>query len=227
MKTKIIFSLVAVLAVLPFHARAELKGEKPQQVVDGKSDVQKPRETAEKSEKEEKALASKFEALDAAIDAKDWKKAEDLVDGISKLKPEMATSIRLGLAVMKKDPVEAAKQAKAMADGEIKDDAEGLNAVAWGLVTEFDKPGKELLDTAADIAGKALGLSKDEPAVLDTLARIQFLQGLKQEAVKTLEKAIAKVDDEDIKSRLKSSLESMKKGELPKLQEEEMEAEGE
>jgi tetratricopeptide (TPR) repeat protein len=114
-----------------------------------------------------------------------------------------------------------------MAEGEIKDDSEGLNAVAWGLVTEFDKPGKELIDAAADIVKKALGLSKDEPALLDTLARIQFLQGLKEEAIKTLEKAIAKADDEDLKGQLKLSLESMKKGELPKTPEEVMEAEGE
>ncbi len=221
MKTKIIATLATVLAVMPFHAQAEPK------VGDGKSAVQKAGEDAEKSEKEEKAFATKFEALDAAIDAKDWKKAEALVDEIAKAKPEMATSIRFGLAVMKKDSVEAVKQAKAMAEGEIKDDSEGLNAVAWGLVTEFDKPGKELIDTAADIVKKALGLSKDEPALLDTLAKIQFLQGLKEEAIKTLEKAIAKTDDEDLKGQLKLSLESMKKGELPKTPEEVMEAEGE
>ena len=114
-----------------------------------------------------------------------------------------------------------------MAEGEIKDDSEGLNAVAWGLATEFENPGKELLDAAAEIAGKAVELSKEEPAVLDTLARILFLQGHKDEAVKTLEKAIAKTDDEDLKSQFKLSLESMKKGELPKIPEEEMEADGE
>jgi tetratricopeptide (TPR) repeat protein len=96
-----------------------------------------------------------------------------------------------------------------------------------GLITELEKPGKELLDTAADIAKKAVALSKDEPAVLDTLARIQFLQGLKEEAIKTLEKAIAKADNEDLKGQLKLSLESMKKDELPKIPEEVMEAEGE
>jgi hypothetical protein len=227
MKTKIITMLAAVLAVMPFNALAELKEEMLQQVVDGKSDVKNAREDAEKSQKEEEMLAAKFEALDAAIDTKDWKKAGELVDEIAKAKPEMANSIRYGLAVMKKDSVEAAKQAKIMADGEIKDDSEGLNAMAWGLATEFENPGKELLETAAYIVKKAVELSKGEPAVLDTLARIQFLQGLKDEAVKTLEKAIAKTEDEDLKGQFKISLESMKKGELPKIQQEEMESGGE
>ena len=108
--------------------------------------------------------------------------------------------------MMKKDFVEAVKLVKVMTEGEMKDDPEGLNAVAWGLVTECDKPSKELLDTAADVAKKAVALSKEEPAVLDTLARIQFLQGLKEEAIKTLEKAIAKADDDDLKGQLKLNL---------------------
>jgi len=77
------------------------------------------------------------------------------------------------------------------------------------------------------IIKKAVELNREEPAVLDTLARIQFLQGLKDEAVKTLEEAIAKTDDEDLKGQLKLSLKSMKKGELPKIQQEEMEPGGE
>ncbi len=95
-----------------------------------------------------------------------------------------------------------------------------LNELAWSLITQIDKPGQEVIDLAESITKKALELSKDEAEILDTFARIQFLQGKKEEAVKTEEKAAAKAEDAALKDELKKSLESYRKGELPPVEEE-------
>jgi hypothetical protein len=66
-------------------------------------------------------------------------------------------------------------------------------------------------ETVARRANDASG-GKD-PAILDTLARLMFMQGKKEEAIALQEKAIGLADD-DRKAELKKFLDSYKKGEL-------------
>ena len=195
-----------------------LKEEMLVSVEEGKFDAKKAAEDAEKAAKAEEALGTKFEDLQNAVEKKDWKTVDSLVDEIVKIKPEVEAPLRLGLALEKGDGTAAAKQAKALAEGEAKGDATALNELAWTLVTKIKKPEKDVLEAAESIIKKSIEAGKDAEN-LDTCARIQFLQGKKDEAVKTMEEAVSKAEEAELKEALQKNLDSMKKGELPPAEE--------
>lgn len=93
---------------------------------------------------------------------------------------------------------------------ELGEEPQILNNLAWTLVApERDaKPGPKALKLASQAIEKAIKLTKGEDwAALDTLARVQFLQGDAAKAVATQEKVIelagdAADEDPDLKSRL-------------------------
>jgi hypothetical protein len=86
-----------------------------------------------------------------------------------------------------------------------------LNAMAWELAT-YDGIKGPALDTAAKLAIKANdSLEGKDPAVLDTLARLKFLQGDKEKARELEQKAVELADGE-LKESLQKSLDSYKEG---------------
>ena len=78
----------------------------------------------------------------------------------------------------------------------------------------------ELAEKCATISVK-LAEGTDKAASLDTLARIRFMQGKKDEAIKLQQEAL-NAADETLKPELQHTLDSMKKGVLPKVEEPEM-----
>ena len=84
---------------------------------------------------------------------------------------------------------------KAAAQG---DDPAALNTIAWTYATSTN-PAIRNPTAALEYARKAVELTKDHPnpAFLDTLAEAYYVNGRKEDAVKTEEQAIALVPLED------------------------------
>lgn len=71
------------------------------------------------------------------------------------------------------------------------DDVDTLNSFAW-----FCAKSGMVLDLATGVAINAVMLSKEDTGVLDTLAEVYFARGMYDDAIKTINRAIAK-DPED------------------------------
>ena len=99
---------------------------------------------------------------------------------------------------------------------EHSDNAEIQNQIAWDLLTN-PRFGKNInLALAEKCAVQAVALTKEEEAdKLDTLARVRWLQGQKDEAIKLQEKAVKKASYLTLKEELQLTLDSLRKGVLP------------
>jgi len=97
------------------------------------------------------------------------------------------------------------------------DDAESLNELAWDLVTNPQYEKQLNLKLADLCAARAVELTKGEEAdKLDTLARVRWLQGKREEAVKLQQKAVAKSADAEMRAATQKTLDALLKGVLPK-----------
>jgi hypothetical protein len=89
------------------------------------------------------------------------------------------------------------------------------NQLAWRILTDPSIEQRDL-KLAAKIANRANDASDNkDPAIMDTLARVFFMQGKKEEAIELQTKAV-ELAEGDMKADLKNTLASYKKGELPK-----------
>ena len=96
-----------------------------------------------------------------------------------------------------------------------KSNADLQNELAWRIATDPSLKERDL-KLAEKIARQANDATKAEnPMILDTLARVMFMQGNKDEAIALQEKAIAKIDGSEKESYVRT-LESYKKGALSK-----------
>ncbi|MBP7949128.1 MAG: trypsin-like peptidase domain-containing protein [Verrucomicrobiales bacterium] len=124
-------------------------------------------------------------------------------------------SLSFRLAVKTQNADSAMKFASMLADGPAKGNPAALNEVAWALVTDLEKPAEPVLAAAHRIATLSVGgFSGKDPASLDTLARILFLQGKKDEAVTTQKDAVEKASLA-LREELNRTLQAYQKGELP------------
>jgi thiol-disulfide isomerase/thioredoxin len=151
-----------------------------------------------------------------AVKSEKWDEANATVDEMAKLMPSDSTypqMVRMEILLMQKKYDEAYRIAGAVSDAH-PDDVEMQNALAWTLAT---RPGLEKRDLAlaqkiAERANKA-AMGKDSGA-LDTLARIQFMNGKKADAIATEQKAVDAADA-DRQEILKATLKSYQDGKLP------------
>jgi len=164
-------------------------------------------------EKQQQAQAQEMELskkLRQALKNKDWDGAEAAVAEMKKLEPAMGDSletIRFSILLGRKNYTEAHPKNATM-----------QNSLAWTIATQ---PGLEKRDLALaeKMAGRANEATQGkEPAVLDTLARVQFMNGKQKEAIATEQKALDLVPDEQ-KVFLKKFLASYQEGKLPDLNE--------
>ena len=197
---------------------AELTAVMLKQVSDGTFDTAKAAEMQAKAEADQAARQEIGKKLGAAFGKKDWDAAKTVVDDAEKEHPELAEQligIRFQIAQRKEDSDEVIKQAKRMLAAPIGDNPQALNQLAWAIGGDMKNPSPEALEIAAGAVNKAVEKTKgEEAAVLDTLARIQFRQGKKEEAIKTQEQAVAKAK-EALKPSLEKTLSAYKDGKLP------------
>lgn len=189
------------------------------QVLEGKFDVKKAAAEYEEREANQAKLMALSRQMGQHVQKKEWDEAEKTLKQVEALLPpgERAgvTLARFGLALQKGDHASAFKQAREVSDAN-KDNAMLQNQLAWELATrpdikERDMAVLEVLATRANDAAEG-----EDAAILDTLARVQFMAGKKEEALKTQQKAITKADD-DLKEQLQKTLDSYKEGKLPEV----------
>lgn len=115
--------------------------------------------------------------------------------------------MKYALQVQAEDPGAKATGEKIYDKAVAHNDAEALNALAWGIVAP-DAPGANKdLPFALKAAKKASELTKDsDPMILDTLARAYFLTGEKAKAFETQTKAVALATDPELKTELEKAL---------------------
>lgn len=170
--------------------------DKPlEQIVAGKWDLAKAKEDFKKAA----ARQAKFRAIAMKIrklqQEKDDKGLIVLIDETIKEEPEMevplgmlkfTTLVKLG------DGGAAVAYGTKLVDGAFKDNPQGLNAVAWGLV---EKPGEKadpkVLKFALGVAQKADKLAESKSAeIADTLAKAYYETGDVTKALETQERAM-------------------------------------
>jgi len=217
-----------VIAWIGHPMELDEKQDVIEQVLAGKYDLQKAAADYDKQlqeqaarEKEMAPLQEKMTAMAAAIKDKKWDEALADLAAAEKLVPEsrregMALNIdvnRFKILLGKKDYPAAYKLAATISDAH-KSNSGLQNFLAWQIVGDktIEKPDLELAELFVNRANE-VAKGKDS-GILDTQARVLFLKGKKDEAVKAQAMAVALCDPER-KPALQAKLDSYKKGELP------------
>ena len=187
------------------------------QILSDKFDIAANAEKFKKANQEQKLVMEQNKKLITALKAKDWDAAEVAVAELEKIVPDESriqfSGIRLQILLGRSDFAGAYKLVQSLSDAH-PDNETLQNELAWALVTArgVDQHGVVLAKTVAERASKA---AKDqEPGILDTLARAQFMNGLTNEAVVTEQKAVELAPDE-MKNDLKKTLTDYQQGKLP------------
>jgi thiol-disulfide isomerase/thioredoxin len=198
----------------------QLKNSLIEDVLAGKFDVKKAAENYEREQKNEAALNKAWSEINRAMRSKDWAKAEAKLIEAEPLLPERskdaAASMRFNIQIGKGDYAAAYKTAAKMSEAN-PDNAMMQNQLAWQILTDATIKERDL-DLAEKIAQRANTAAKGkDAAILDTLARAQFMNGKKAKAVETQTLAV-QLADENLKENLQKALDSYKKGELPEAE---------
>ncbi len=193
-----------------------MKEKAIEDVLAGKFDIQKAALETEKERKNQGQLQALWMAMNRAMQKKDWDEATAKLDEAGKLLPEdqrdNLDNVRFQILLGKEDYPAAYKLAATISDSH-KDNAMLQNQLAWQIVTD-----PRIKERDLKVAGKIANRANDaaqgkDPAILDTVARIQFMQGQKDEAIATQQKAVAMAEGA-MKTDLEKTLESYKRGEL-------------
>ena len=172
------------------------------------------------------AAQAKLDALSDAMRKRDWDAAEKALPAAAGVLPpqegkELRESIEAQIGLARGDPTKFYAQLKRVAEEEF-DDAEAMNEIAWRLLTTKAFEGKRNLTLAEKCAVQAVALTKEGHSdKLDTLARLRWLQGKKEEAIRWQIKAVDKADEPRMKALLQKTLDALLKGTLPPADDEE------
>jgi thiol-disulfide isomerase/thioredoxin len=191
-------------------------------VLAGKYDLKQAAADAEKVEKNQSKLTTAAKGLNEALKAQDWDTASAKLTEIEGLLPEDQKQgvgmVRFQILLGKKDYPAAYKTAREVSDANL-DNTKLQNQLAWRIAAQpgLEKRDLELAELAATRAQKAS--AKDDNArlkvgVLDTLARVKFMRGKKEDAI-ALESQAVELAEGDLKPSIQKTLDSYKKGELP------------
>ena len=185
-------------------------------ILTGRFDVAK---FAAEYERQQQVQATDMELsqkLSQAIKNKDWDTADTTIAELKKAQPAMEINfdlVRFAILLQRKNYAEAYKFAAALSDAH-PDNALVQNDLAWTIAAQ---PGLEQRDLALaeKMALRANAATQGRKvAVLDTLARVQFMNGKKAEAIATEQKALDIAPDEQ-KDFIKKCLASYQAGKLP------------
>lgn len=189
-------------------------------VIDGSFDPKKAREIADKQQAAAGELEAAYAKIGEAMEKEAWDDALKAVDEAEKLLPEgdrqalLPARIQILVGAGNMDKLHAYVKA---AGERSNDDVEALNDLAWSLVATAGLENPDL-DLAEKLATRANELAKgEEPHVLDTLARIVFMQG-QRKAIALQQKAVEKAGEDD-KEMLEGTLDNYRGGYLPSAEE--------
>jgi thiol-disulfide isomerase/thioredoxin len=176
-------------------------------------------EIFEKQQQEQEQRQALDQKLGKAMKEKNWDAAEAALTEIEKSLPESARSmvnpVRLQILIGRHDYAGAYKLVGSLSDAE-PDNAVLQNELAWTLATAkgLDQEGLALAEKTAQRANTAA--KGKEPGILDTLARVQFMNGQTNEAIATEQNAVDAAPDES-KVFLKKFLTDYQQGKLPEI----------
>ena len=172
------------------------------------------------------AAQAKLDALSEAMRARDWDAAEKALPAAAGVLPkqegqELRDSIEAQIGLARGKPAKFYAQLQKLAEEEF-DDAEALNEIAWRLLTMKAFAQNPNLALAEKCAVQSVKLTKEEhPDKLDTLARLRWLQGKKEEAIRLQIKSVDKAEAGPMREALQKTLDAMLKGILPPADDEE------
>lgn len=198
-----------------------LKEQVLEDILADRYDLAKAAAEKEQETKNRAQLTELSKQLNTSMRQKNWDDAEKTVGEMEKLLP---AGMRSGLAMtrfqiltQRGDYDAAYKVVSDLSDSEL-DNAMLQNQLAWTIVSskELEKRDLALAEKIAERANKA-AKGKD-PNILDTLARAQFMNGKKSQAIETEQKAVDLAGD-DMKDEFKKFLASYKEGKLPDVEE--------
>jgi thiol-disulfide isomerase/thioredoxin len=210
-----------------------LKEETIEDVLAGKYDLkaaaaEQAKQNAEEEKeqakaKEEQAVMKPYASkLQAAMQEKDWDAALGDLDDLAKVAPkrmiDQLSRIRFKVLISKKDDTAAFKVLRQLGDAH-KDEPVMQNDLAWLIVSDksIEHPDLDLAQTLAQRATEGAKDPAQKGMFMDTLARVKFMQGSKEDAIALQEKALT-LSGDDLKDQLQHTLDSYKKGELPSAQ---------
>jgi len=213
-----------ILTGTPLAAAAPIADKIPQRR------LSKPATPATKTpgDPEMAAAQAKLDALSEAMRNRDWDAAEKALPAAAGVLPpqegkELRESIEAQIGLARGDPSKFYAQLSKLADEEF-DDAEAMNEIAWRLLTMKSFEKIRNLALAEKCAVQAVKLTKEtHPDKLDTLARLRWLQGKKEEAIRWQIKSVDKAEPGPMKEALQKTLDAMLKGVLPPADDEEAE----
>jgi len=211
-----------ILTGTPLAAAAPIADKIPQRR------LSKPATPATKTpgDPEMAAAQAKLDALSEAMGRRDWDAAEKALPAAAGVLPpqegkELRESIEAQIGLARGDPTKFYAQLAKLADEEF-DDAEAMNEIAWRLLTMKSFEKIRNLPLAEKCAVQAVKLTKEEhPDKLDTLARLRWLQGKKEEAIRLQIKSVDKAEPGQMRAELQKTLDAMLKGVLPPADDEE------
>jgi thiol-disulfide isomerase/thioredoxin len=186
-------------------------------VLAGNFDAGKAAAEYQKKKEQEEKTAEIWQNFQKAANDKEWDKAEGYLGEMEQLMDEEDRGnldmIRLQMNLKKEDMPGAEKIAKRLSEKE-PENAMYHNELSWRLITQKGIS-KGLVALAEKEATRANDLSKGKNSeILDTLARVQFVKGAKDEAIATQQKAID-MADEKAKKNYQKTLDSYKAGKIP------------
>ena len=172
------------------------------------------------------AAQAKLDALSEAMRARDWDAAEKALPAAAGVLPkpegqELRDSIEAQIGLARGDPTKFYAQLQKVADEEF-DDPEALNEIAWRLLTMKAFAQKPNLVLAEKCAVQSVKLTREEhPDKLDTLARLRWLQGKKEEAIRLQIKSVDKAEAGPMREALQKTLDALLNGVRPPAADEE------
>jgi thiol-disulfide isomerase/thioredoxin len=206
----------------------ELEEKTIKQVLAGKYNFKKAAVDYEAQRKEDQAeekimapAMAKFTAMFSAISQEKWDEAMDDLYAANKLLPkdrhddyQMDFDTKRYRILLGKKDYPAAYALGAKLSAAYKDSFWVENYLALQIVNDktIENPDLELAETMASRANKAA--KGRDPKILETQARVLFMKGQKEEAIKIQTKAVA-MAAADEKGTMQITLDSYRRGELP------------
>jgi thiol-disulfide isomerase/thioredoxin len=193
-----------------------------EQVIDDvladKFDVHKAAAAYEEEKKNETRMQTVWMNLNRAMRDKKWDEATAQLAQAEKLVPEgqgdSLDMIRFNILLGKEDYPAAYKLAANISETH-PENAMLQNELAWQIATGEGIKERDL-NVAETIAHRANDAAKGQDAgILDTLARVLFMQGKREDAIALQTKAVS-LADAGMKDQLQKTLDSYQKGELTK-----------
>ncbi len=198
---------------------AQLKSEMVEEILAGKFAPVKMKAASDDGAKLRDAMMKHGAKAARALKDKDWDAAQNAVAEFAEALPAskkfFADAMLFKIALAKKDTA-AANEAAGKIAAATEVESAMLNEIAWELITTKDLEKPDLV-IAEKLARRSVesATEKSKASVMDTLARVVFLGGRKEDAIKIQESAINAATEDEAKAKLTKTVEAYRRGEIP------------